>query len=166
MGKGKSPYSLYKRPANSKEAVKKRKGKSFRFIYYCQFRNSEGDYTSGLSTHETSKGAAKKWAFDYLKKGDIPINRGFTFEKFSKDWWIPDQCQYLKERERMGHKLSPRYIEGSRRNLDKYILPYFGPNKMTSISFKDIRRWMFELTDNNNLSPAIANRNLACLKVM
>lgn len=166
MGKGKAPFSLYKRPSSVKEAKKKRQGKKYKFYYYVSFRDSEGNYTSGLSTGETSKGAANKWAYDYLKKGNVPTNRGFTFEKYAKDWWTPEKCEYLKEKERMGHKLSARYVLGSRRNLENHLIPYFGQKKITSITFNDVRKWMFYLCDEKGLNPATANRCLAVLKVM
>jgi hypothetical protein len=34
MPRGKAPFSLQKRPANKKEAEKKRDGKKYRYVYY------------------------------------------------------------------------------------------------------------------------------------
>lgn len=86
MRMGKSPYSLQKRPANKAEAAKKRQDKKFRYIYYAQFRNEEGEYTSAISTGQTSRGAAEAWAQDYLRKGITPTYRGVTFSQYSIPW--------------------------------------------------------------------------------
>ncbi len=45
MGKPKTPFTLRKRAAKNKN----------RIIYYVQFRNQDGEYTSALSTIQTSK---------------------------------------------------------------------------------------------------------------
>jgi len=166
MKQGKAPFSLQKRPSCKKEIEKKRQGKKYKIIYFVQFRDTEGNYTSAISTGQTSKGAAIRWAYNYLKKGHIPTHRGFTFKRYSKNWWIPGECDYLEEKERTGHALSPRYIQESRRNLDKRLILYFGNMKMTIISFKDIRKWMFNLYENQNVNPATINRSLATLKIM
>ena len=56
-----------------------------------------------------------------MRQGNVPTQRGFTFERFAKHWWIPGECPYIKEKERTGHTLSPKYVEESRRNLEKRI---------------------------------------------
>ena len=86
MEKPKSPFSLRKRPTKHKN----------RFIYYVQFRDRDGNYTSALSSGQTSKSAASAWATEYLKQGHVPTQRGFTFERYSKDRWIWARCAYIK----------------------------------------------------------------------
>ena len=167
MAKGKAPFSLHKRPAGKKEELKKRLGKSgVKHIFYVQFRKPDGSYSSALSTGQTSRGAADEWAHNFLKKGNIPTRRGFTFKDFASDWWIPGRSPHLKEKERTGHALSPRYIQESRRNLEKHLLPFFGPMKMTGINFTDIRKWMLDQYEIHSMNPATINRSLATLKVM
>ena len=70
MVKPKAPFSVHSRPTKHKN----------RFIYYVQFRDRDGNYTSALSTRQTSKSAATTWATEYLKRGHVPTKRGFTFE--------------------------------------------------------------------------------------
>jgi len=166
MRQGKSPYSLHKRPANKAEVVKKKANKKYRYVYYVQFRDEEGNYTSALSTGQTSKGAAEAWSQEYLSKGQVPTYRGVTFSQFAVPWWKQESCPYIKSKARTGHELSPKYIQGSRRNLDLHILPYFGNMKMTAIKYKNIRDWMFYLSDVKELNPATVNRVLATMKVM
>ncbi len=156
MVKPKAPFSLHKRPTRRKN----------RFIYYVQFRDQEGNYTSALSTGQTSKSAASSWATEYLKQGHVPIQRGFTFERYSKDWWIWDRCAYIKSRLARGYTVSKRYAEESRRNLEKHLIPQFGDRKLTDISPKDIETWVLCLHGSSPLSPATINRILATLKVM
>ncbi|MEX2443154.1 MAG: tyrosine-type recombinase/integrase [Alkalispirochaeta sp.] len=172
MPRGKSPFSLQRRPANRKEAEKKRQGKKYRYIYYVQFRDQLGDYTSAVSTGESSEGAARAWAMDYLRKGNVPVHRGFTFAKYATNWWIPGRCTYLNDQEASGHKKSPKYIAESRRNLENRLIPYFGKKKLSSIRPEDIMRWKYQLYKNGDpetgreLRPATINRALATLKVM
>jgi len=166
MQRGKAPFSLQKRPANKIEAEKKRQGKPYRYIYYVQFRDGDGNYTSAISSGQSSEGAAREWAHKYMKKGNVPTHRGYTFELYAADWWIPGKCRYLKEKEQSGHTLSPRYILESRRNLEKRLIPYFGSMKMTSIRYKDIWDWKNGLYEEGTLNPATINRSLATLKIM
>ena len=49
MPRGQAPFSLQKRPANKKEAEKKRDGKKHRYVYYVQFRDQQGNYTSAIT---------------------------------------------------------------------------------------------------------------------
>lgn len=122
MPRGKAPFSLQKRD-----------GRKYRYVYYVQFRDQQGNYTSAISTGESSEGAARAWAMEYLRQGNVPTHRGNTFAKFAANWWVPGECLYLKEQEASGYKKSPRYIAESRRNLKNRLLLYFGPRKLTSI---------------------------------
>ena len=51
MEKPKRPYSLFKRPTV----------KANTFIYYCRFRDENGDYMSPISTLQFSKAAARQF---------------------------------------------------------------------------------------------------------
>jgi Site-specific recombinase XerD len=164
--RGKAPYSLQKRPANKKEAEKRRQGKPHRHVNYVQFRDADGNYTSAISSSETSEGAAREWAHKYMKKGNIPTHQGYTFGLYAADWWIPGKCRYLKEKEQSGRLLSPRYILESRRNLEKRLIPHFGSMKMTNVRYKDIWDWKNGLYEEGLLNPATINRSLATLKIM
>jgi len=167
MAKGKAAFSLHKRPASKKEELKKRLGKSaVKYVFYVQFRKPDGSYSSALSTGQTSRGAADGWARNYMKKGNIPTHRGFTFKNFASDWWVLGKSAYLKEKERTGHARSPRYVQESKRNLEKHLIPFFGPMKMTGIKFADVRKWMLDQYEIHSMNPATINRSLATLKVM
>ena len=52
MEKPKRPYSLFKRPT----------AKQHTFIYYCRFRDENGNYMSPISTLLFSKAAARNTA--------------------------------------------------------------------------------------------------------
>ena len=73
MEKPKRPYSLFKRPT----------AKANTYIYYCRFRDENGDYMSPISTLQFSKAAARNWADERLKEGKIilPGKHGMTFEE-------------------------------------------------------------------------------------
>ncbi|UCF98109.1 MAG: hypothetical protein JSV89_00910 [Spirochaetaceae bacterium] len=156
MEKPKAPSSLHKRPAKNKN----------RYIYYVQFRDQDGDYTPALRTGQTSKSAATTWAAEYLKRGQVPTKRGFTFEKYSKGWWIWGDCPYIKGKLARGMSISRRYADESRRNLEKHLIPYFGDRKLTDIKPNDIETWLINQYETSGLTPATVNRALATLKVI
>ena len=156
MAKTKAPFSIQKRPTT-------KKGK---YIYYVQFRDERGNYTSAMSSGQTSKSAAMVWAQEYLKNGPVPTQRGFTFAKYAKDWWIWDKCAYVKGKLARGKTISKLYAEGSRRNLEKHLLPYWGDWKLTNIKPFDVEDWLMDMYENSGLNPATLNRILATFKVM
>jgi len=78
------------------------------------------------------------WASEYLKRGHVPTKRGFTFEKYSKDWWIWERCPYVKGKLARGMSISRRYADKSRRNLEKDLILHFGVRKLTDIRPTDI----------------------------
>jgi hypothetical protein len=53
------PYTLYKRNTTKKG----------RYVYYCQFRDENGNRMTARSTGQSSKTAAEAWAIDQLKRG-------------------------------------------------------------------------------------------------
>jgi hypothetical protein len=64
MEKPKRPYSLFKRSAVKPNTC----------IYYCRFRDENGDYMSPVSTLQFSKAAARNWADERLKEGKIILH--------------------------------------------------------------------------------------------
>jgi len=156
MPKTRQPFSLYKRPTTKKN----------KFIYYVQFRGEDGEYMTGMSTGETSKAAAANWANEYLKDGYNPKTRNLTFKKYAENWWVWDKCNYVKYRLARGFSVSRRYVEESKRNLDRRLIPAFGDKRLNEIRPEHIRSWMLKLLNDSGLTPATINRSLATLKVM
>ncbi len=156
------PYTLYKRPAT----------KPGTFTYYVQFRDpNTGKRLAGRSTGQTTKAAAHTWATDQLRKGIITDKNNISFEAFVKDWWKWDRCSYIKKQLARGVSLSKGYCEGNRRNLQKYILPYFGKIKLRKLGPAIVEDFMMELREkpvNNGkcLSAKTVNNIINTLSVM
>ena len=79
MEKPKRPYCLFKRPTVRRNTC----------IYYCRFRDENGNYMSPISTLQFSKAAARNWADQKLKEGKIvlPGKRGTPFKTFASGFW-------------------------------------------------------------------------------
>ena len=87
MQENNKPFSLYLR--------KRKKGKP---VYYARFRLLNGKRSTGKNTGQTSKGAAERWAWEYLNKGQIVINENVTLAEFSVNFfdWSSDWAVDLK----------------------------------------------------------------------
>ncbi len=78
------PYSVFKRNR----------------IYYAQFRLPDGRRSVAKSTGQTSRGAAERWCFEYLKTGNIVRRENVTLAEYSKDFtwegsWATDNHSHL-----------------------------------------------------------------------
>jgi len=154
-------FHLQKRPT-----IKKNK-----FIYYVQFYDEYGNRLTARSSGQTSKAAAEVWAVEQIKKGTITNTRDITFGKYAENWWIWDQCRYVKNQLARGKRLSRRYIDEMRSLLDNYILPFFKNRKLRQISRSIVYDWLLKLREKpgrsgNAISPATVNRAFACLRIM
>ena len=114
------PYNLYKRATT----------KSNKYIYYCQFYDESGKRSTAISTGQTSKAAAENWAIEQMNKGFIVKKRNVTLVQYAKDWWIWGKCKYTKSKIARGHSISRSYVNSSRTNLTRHILPFFGDKKL------------------------------------
>lgn len=99
MPRGQTPFSLQKRD-----------GKKYRHAYYVQFRDQQGNYTSAMSTGESSEGAARVWAMEYLRKGNAPTYRGNTFARFAAKRTDPGERDLVFAYREDGAPLSDKRI--------------------------------------------------------
>lgn len=144
--------------------LRKGKGKA---IYYCQFVGDNGARSTAISTGQTSKGAAERWAIDFLKKGgSLPTVGRMTFAQYADGWWEWDRCPYIKGKLARGFNISRGYAVVRLSYLKRYVLPEFGLVKLTGITPRMIEAWVMRLKDAGNLAPATINRVLGTLKVM
>jgi integrase len=157
MEKPKRPYSLYRRAT----------AKQHTYIYYCRFRDENGNYMSPISTLQFSKAAARNWADQKLKEGKIvlPGKRGTPFETFASGFW-DYQGEYIQRKLARGGHFSKIFAEIREGHVRKWILPHFKGQPIGSIRRHQIESWIMGLYKDSGLVPASLNRILDCMKVM
>ncbi len=135
-------------------------------IFYYQTYDENGRRTSSYSTGKVSKSTARAYCYELLKKGMlIPKKRGgITFEAYSENWWLWNECEYLIYRSKR-RTISESYAKTARRTLEKHILPRFSRLPLKSITTYDIEKWQDSFKD-KGLSNATAKLALAILRVM
>ena len=154
------PFTLYPR-----------KAKNGKKVWYYRIYNEHGERTSGRSTGQTSKAAARQYVIDLIKKGGPLRNKDKTFNKYAEDWWVWDRCQYIRGKLARGKTLSRSYADAMRSYLTQHILPHFGNQKLSSITANMIEVWVMGLREKKGrtggrLSHATINHSLKCLKLM
>jgi hypothetical protein len=71
--------------------------------WYVQFKNEDRSYTTAKSTHQTKNGEANTWAINYLKSGQIVVNKKITIKSFAKDFFLYDG-PYVRYQLSIGHR--------------------------------------------------------------
>lgn len=143
-----------------------RKMKSRLIVWYYQTYDKNNRRTTARSTGQTSKGAARVYCNKLFKEDAlIPNSSGnITFDKYAENWWIWDDCEYVRYR-RSRRELSRNYIDSGRANLRNNILPYFGKMKLETITNYDIEKWLLTFAT-KGLKNLTANVNLTFLNIM
>jgi integrase len=154
------PFTLY--PRNTRNGKK---------VWYYRVYNEYGERTSGRSTGQTSKAAARQYVIDLIKKGGPLRNKDITFNKYAEDWWLWESCQYIRGKLARGKTLSRSYADAMRSYLAQHILPRFGNKKLSSITPNMVEAWVMGLREKKGrtgkrLSHATINHCLKCLKLM
>ena len=148
----KKPFTLYKRFTTKKN----------KYIYYVQFRDSNGKRLTAVSSGEVSKSKAEAWAINQLVKGLVRTTEDPKFSVFAQDWFT-SECKYLK-RQFNRRDYSRSYAEYQRAILKNHILPYFADNKLSQITVDVIEDWLLSFKE--AYSSATANRALSVLRIM
>lgn len=149
------PFTLHKRPTVS----------SNRYVYYAQFRDDCGRRLTAVSTGQTSKAAAERWAIQRLRSGTIPIRSNLTFDRFAKPWFVWDQCSYIRRKQDRGTRISRQYADTRRIFLKRHVIPYFETIRLSAIRPYMIEDWLDNLQE-TSLSTSTINVCLGILKIM
>jgi integrase len=147
-----------------------RSSKKFGKLYWWRTYDSEGKRTSGKSTHQTSKTAARTYVINLLKKGPLLTKGEINFGGFAANWFDWDKCAYVKER-RIKGGISRTYVEAQRSYLSNHILPYFKDMNLSSIKRESVKKWYLGLMEKDSarggkISTATANHCLRTLKLI
>jgi len=150
------PFHLQRRPTTKKN----------KYIYYVQFYDEVEKRCTAISSGQTSKAAAERWAIDRLKKGFLPLNSHLTFDRYASKWWIWGECAYIKGKLARGAFISKGYAATERSYLLNHLIPHFGHHRIANITPLMVDQFILDLYDHAALSPTTINNILKCLKVM
>ncbi len=149
MERSRRPYAIYSRPRKNKKGS----------IYYCRFRSEAGEYTTAVSTGQTSRAAAENWADNEIAKGKILTanRRGVLFSTFAKGFW-DYEGEYISRRIAHGRHYSKSFAKIRSAQLRQWILPYFKDRPIATIQRAEIETWQMKLFRNGKIVPATINR--------
>ncbi|WP_319476857.1 tyrosine-type recombinase/integrase [Marispirochaeta aestuarii] len=135
--KGK-PYSLFRR---------KNKQKSKRhWIYYAQFKQPDGSFSTAKSTGKTNVYEAIAWAEEYLRSGSAGITKGIRFGAFS-DGFFDIDGDYFEEKRLLGDVgsvPSERWLVNQSGYLKNHLLPFFKNYELTDITQSAVKDYQIE----------------------
>jgi len=152
------PFTLYSR--------KNKKGEN---VWYYRITDDTGRST-GRSTFQTSKTAARTYVVNLIKDGKLP-QKDPRFSDFARDWWIWDKCKYVRGKLARGVRISQSYVDIRRGYLETHILPYFKNKRISSIKPHHIEEWLMSLREKTGrygktLSATSVNQILSTLRIM
>ena len=120
-----------------------RKLASGKVVFYYQCYDENGNRSSGLSTGQMTKTAARAYCMRLYREGSLfPHKRHIpTFEEYARNWWDWDSCEYLKNQK--GRKdITKAYADNCRKMVKNQIIPCFGKMRLDKIISEDINRWL------------------------
>lgn len=128
-------YTVFPRKPKSKN---KRKP-----IYQVRFRDpASGKRLSPITTNQTSKSAAEKWAMNYLMSGKLSYRLSGSFEHFARGWFEYKTCPYINKKLSKDRDFSEQYARECESRLRMYILPYFKKYKMVDIRVPQLEAFL------------------------
>lgn len=145
-----------------------RKSKKYGEIFYYRIKMPGEPRGTGHSTYQCTETAAETYVQNLIEQGFFSEKSTIKFSKFAENWWLWDQCLYVKNKKRKGKSITRSYVKVCRLNLTKHILPYFKDLKLCSITSQNIEKWSNDLFEDKkkNLSPTTVNHCLGTLKTM
>lgn len=101
-----------------------------------------------------------------LMKPDVNRIARMTFQEFSRPFWVWSECPIIRDKLARGGHYSLDLCLSNRKSMEKHILPYFGPSLLSSITRKDVDRWILSLPQEHGITNSTANKMLSILKQM
>jgi len=126
-----------------------RKLRSGKIVFYYQCYDDNGKRSSGLSTGQITKTAARAYCMRLYREGILfPSTKLHvpTFEEYARNWWDWDTSEYLKNQK--GRKdITKSYADNCMKMVKNQILPYFGKTPLDKITSGDINKWLLGFKD-------------------
>jgi hypothetical protein len=120
-----------------------RKLVSGKVVFYYQCYDENGNRSSGLSTGQMTKTAARAYCMRLYREGNLFPHKQHipTFEEYAGNWWDWETCEYLKNQK--GRKdITRAYADNCRKMVKNQIIPCFGKARLDKITSEDINRWL------------------------
>jgi len=140
-----------------------RKRKNGKPIYYVQFKQPDGSYSTAKSTGQTAKRKAIEWAENYLKLNGTPLKGGNTiFREYSVgfyDW----EGEWATNKRIEGRRIGERHCRDRGRLLKLHIWPVFGQIKLADIDRHKIKKFRNDLY-NEGYSGGMINKCLYTIR--
>ena len=93
------------------------------------------------------------------------MHKEVTFADFTKDWYLYDQCPYIQSKLRRGGDFSRSNAMKSRRQLEMYIIPFFGTLSLIDITPIKIEEWLISMK-NRKLKHTSINQYFKTFKLI
>jgi hypothetical protein len=149
MRRPKSPYPIHPRPKTKKN----------RWIYYAQFRDEDGGYTSAVSTGCTRRDDAVRWCEKKLAEFAEQCGN-VTLAQYAKGFWKADAA-FATDGAAHGRAVSNGYLDISERFTRNHLLPAWGEWKLGNITAGKLDAWVLQLHRQKELAPATINTSLS-----
>jgi hypothetical protein len=120
-----------------------RKLVSGKVVFYYQCYDENGNRSSGLSTRQVTKTAARAYCMRLYREGNLFSNKQHipTFEEYVRNWWNWETCEYLKN-QKSRKDITQAYADNCWKMVKNQILPYFGKARLDKITSEDINNWL------------------------
>lgn len=133
-------------------------------VYYCRFRDAEGNLLPWVSTGQTNKTRAELWAIGRLGR-DQERRENITLKDFAKDFWNP-QGTFAQGRAAHGFTLSRGYLEIAESYTQNHLIPAWGACRLRELTPGKIDAWIVRLRREGALAPATVNKLLQTLRTI
>ena len=155
MGRPRRPYSLHTRPRSKKNP---------RPVWYAQFRDETGQYSSAVSTGCTRHDDAVRWCEQQLKRQG-ERREAITFATYVKGFW-DQNAPFATDRAAHGRGVSNGYLDIAEGYTRNHLLPVWGKERLRDLSAKRLDAWLVELFRSGELAPATINKLLQTLRTI
>lgn len=139
MGRTKEQFTLYSRP-NSKGQK----------IWYYRTYDAFGRRTSGKTTGQTSKAAARNFCMNLFKDSLLIPDSSMKLSKYVKEkkFFEWGECDYCKDND-----TSQSHANQSHARLRNHILPILGNVSFSNFTTNTVNQWQAKVLKEKNLSP-------------
>lgn len=120
-------------------------------VYYCRFRNTDGDLLPWRSTRETSKTCAEIWALSRLCEARVQ-RENITLAAFVDDFWKADNA-FAETRADHVFSLSLGYLDIAEGYTRNHLIPVWGSWRLRDMTPGKIDAWIVRLHREKQLAP-------------
>jgi len=149
----KDPYRIFPKALPSGRTI----------FYYTTYDDLERrrQYSTGC----VKKTEAKIYCQKLFLAGSLLVKKDKKFSEYTENWFIYDDCPYIKLKLMRGFTYSRSHADKKRAFLVNRIIPYFGKISMKKITAAHIEDWLLQIKK-SGVSNVTANHYLATLRII